>query len=99
MSATNSTFPPGYLDEYIGFKLVWLSSAFIAIDIFFVGLRYYARYVSRTSIGADDYLTLCSLVCAIALSAIGICEWFLPLFSYLNPKKKKKNQSDFFGKF
>lgn len=76
MSATNSTFPPGYLDEYIGFKLVWLSSAFIAIDFFFVGLRFYARYMSRTSIGADDYITFFSLVCAIALSAIGICEWF-----------------------
>lgn len=75
MAAANSTFPPGYLDEYIGFKLVWLSSAFIAINVFFVGLRYFARYVSRTSIGADDYITIFSLVCAIALSAIGICEY------------------------
>lgn len=74
MSATNSTFPPEYLDEYIGFKLVWLSSAFIAINVFVVGLRYYARYVSKTSIGADDQMTILSLVCAIALCAIGICK-------------------------
>lgn len=75
MSATNSMFPPGSLHEYIGFKLVWLSSAFIAIDVFVVGLRYYARYVSKILIGADDYITIFSLVCAIALSAIGICEF------------------------
>ena len=75
MSATNSTFLPGYLDEYNGFKLVWLSSAFIAINVFVVSLRYYARYVGKTSIGADDYITILSLICAIALSAIGICEW------------------------
>lgn len=80
MADTNSTFPPGYLDEYIGFRLVWLSSAFIAINVCFVGLRYYARYVSRISIGADDYITIFSLVCAIALSVIGICEWsWVPL--------------------
>ncbi len=75
MSDTNSNLPPGYLDEYIGFKLMWLSSAFIAINVFVVSLRYYARYVSKTSIGADDYLTIFSLVSAIALCAIGICEW------------------------
>lgn len=54
---------------------MWLSSTFIAINVFCVGLRYYARYVSKTSIGADDYTTIFSLVFAIALSAMGICEW------------------------
>lgn len=72
--SSSTMFPSGYLDEYIGFKLVWVSSAFIGINIFCVGLRYYARYVSKTSIGADDYITIFSLVFAIALSAIGICK-------------------------
>lgn len=73
--APDSTFSPGYLDEFIGFRLVWVSSASVAINVCFVSLRYYARYVSKTSIGADDYITILSLVFAVALSATGICEW------------------------
>ncbi|MCJ1344611.1 hypothetical protein MMC31_002814 [Peltigera leucophlebia] len=72
MSAPHSTFPPGYLDEYIGFKLLWFSSASIAINICFVGLRFYARYVGKTSLGADDYITILSLVFAVAIGAIGV---------------------------
>ena len=68
-------FPPGYLEQYIGHQLVQFATAFIVINIFFVTLRYVARYVSKTPVGLDDYLMIPGLIGGVALCSISIGEY------------------------
>ena len=73
-TSATPTFPPGYLEQYIWHQLGQFATAFIVINIFFVGLRYVARYVSKTPIGLDDYLMIPGLIGGVALCAISIGE-------------------------
>lgn len=70
MSATS--FPPGYLEAYCGAKLMHTGIAFIPLEIFFVLVRYYARYLSETSWRLDDALILPSLIFNLALISISL---------------------------
>lgn len=68
------TFPPEYAHAYIGNRLLDFTSAMIGILICFVALRYIARFVSKTPIGADDYLTIPSIISSLALCGVSIGE-------------------------
>ena len=67
------TLSPYYENAYTGDQLVNVAIAFIPLSLFFVGLRFYSRYLSKTRLGLDDYLCIVSLVLQIAESAIAIC--------------------------
>lgn len=69
---TTSDLPPSYLYEYTGAKLIAVAIAFIPLEIFFVGLRYYSRYMHKTAKGLDDYLVAPALMFCLALDILGI---------------------------
>ena len=55
-------YPPGYFEQNIGATLVAISAVFIALDIIFVGLRFYSRRLNKTPWGWDDTLMYPALV-------------------------------------
>ena len=55
-------------------ELVQVASAFIATSICCVSLRFIARKVSRTRLGADDYLTIPAALLVVASCALAICK-------------------------
>jgi len=73
MSQPLPTLTPEYAAEDIGYQLVNVAIAFIPLTMFFVGLRFYSRRLSRTKLGWDDYLCIISLVLQIGESALAIC--------------------------
>lgn len=77
VSEASALYSPGYLDESIGSELVAFASVCIALNIFVVGLRFAARYVSRAPVGADDYLTIPALVFLVADGAVTIGKTIL----------------------
>ena len=78
--ATNLTaadFPPGYLDEYIGYQLVDFAIAMIVLQVAVVGLRFASRAYSKLYFGVEDVLVSIALVCALVMDATSICEYCL----------------------
>jgi len=75
--------PQEFIDEYSGGRLIGVAVAFIPILIFFVGIRFWSRSLSRTPLGLDDFLAAFSLVFQIGVSALAICEslHFLTVFN------------------
>jgi len=65
---------PEYIEEYSGGRLVALAASLIVIITFFVSLRFYARWLSKTKWGLDDYLVLLSLALLIGASGLAICK-------------------------
>jgi hypothetical protein len=74
MSATPAAYPPGYLEQYCGDTFLRVGIAVIPVEIIFVALRYYARYLSKTPWRLDDLLILPSLIVNMAVSACCIGE-------------------------
>ena len=74
MSATSTDFPPGYLDEYIGYRLTGVAIAFIVLNITFVALRFAARRLGKVPFGVDDMLIIPSLLTVLLLCADAFCE-------------------------
>ena len=56
-------FPPGFLEENRGYVLITVAAVFAVLEITMVGLRLYARKVSRAKLGWDDYWIMITLVC------------------------------------
>ena len=74
------TLTPEYIEAYSGGQLIAVAIAFIPILLFFVGLRFYARHLSKTARGLDDWIVLASLIIQIGASAVAICK-FIGYFS------------------
>lgn len=62
-------YPPGYFEQNISATLVAISAVFIALDIIFVGLRFYSRRLSKTPWGWDD-----TLMCPALVFNLGTCS-------------------------
>lgn len=73
----DSTPSQAYLDANIGDRLTGVAIAMLPITAFFLALRFYSRYLTRTPWGLDDALAAVSGVIAIGLSALAICQSFL----------------------
>lgn len=80
--STQPHLSPEYIAEYSGGKLIALSISLIVIIVFFVSLRFYSRWLSKTKYGLDDYLVLLSLVLLVGESGLAICE-HRHLFTFL----------------
>ena len=74
-SSTTPSLPPAYLHENTGSKLVAVATAFIPLEITFVGLRYYSRFMHKTAIGLDDILVAPALLSCLTLDALGIGQF------------------------
>ena len=70
----SQSLSPQYLEAYIGHELVAVAVMFIVLDIICVALRITARYLSKTSIGLDDYLVVPALIFCVALCAVSMGE-------------------------
>ena len=68
------TYPPGFLKEYQGDRLLATSIAFIIVDVLFVTLRIYSRRLAGTTRSWDDYLIPPALVFNIGVCIVGICK-------------------------
>lgn len=59
-------------DAYIGYLFKNVAIAFIVLQTFFVGLRFLARHLNSTPMGADDILVPLSLIFNYALCGVSI---------------------------
>ena len=64
------TFPPSYAQEYDGGSLYAINIAFIILEIIFVALRFYARYLSNAKLGVDDILMVPALIVVISVAVL-----------------------------
>ena len=67
-----STYPPEYLTEYSGDKLVTVSAIFITLETLFVILRYYARRLTAAATGWDDVVLSLAWFPNFGLCVLGI---------------------------
>jgi hypothetical protein len=63
--------------EYCGNKLVTISIVFIILNCVFVILRFYARSITKTAYGWDDYLIIASFISNISLCVVSISMYTL----------------------
>ncbi|KAM0166534.1 hypothetical protein ACHAQE_001339 [Botrytis cinerea] len=70
--AAAAQFPPGYLENYSGHKLVVTCIACIVLDIFFVFARFISRWLHNTPRGWDDFLMVPALIFSVLLAAQGL---------------------------
>ena len=78
MSATSMNYPPGYLDEYIGYRLTAVAITFIVLNITFVTLRFTARRLGKVPFGIDDIFIVPALLTVLLLCADAFCESNIP---------------------
>jgi hypothetical protein len=62
-----------------GAEVVIISTIFVAIAGFFVILRCIARFGVLQICGADDILTICSLLCSMAFTILAYARKFVSL--------------------
>lgn len=67
ISLNPSDYPPGYLEERQGHKLLATGIVFITLEVIFAVLRYHSRYTKHTPVGFDDWLIWPALVFNLAL--------------------------------
>ena len=73
MSEPASTYPPGYLQQYSGNRLLAVSIVFIILDILFVALRLYTRRTANNSKwGWDDNFLVPALIMNLGMCSLGI---------------------------
>lgn len=60
-------YPPGYLSERQGYKLLIVAVLFIILETLFAGLRYFSRRKQHTPIGIDDWFIWPALVFNVGL--------------------------------
>ena len=68
------SYPPGYLAEYSGGRLIAVSICFMVLEISFVALRFYAQRKTTSPYGWNDYLIPPALVANIGMCAHGISK-------------------------
>lgn len=71
---SSDNYPPGYLAEYSGDRLIAVSICFMILGTFFVALRFYAQRKTTSSYGWNDYLIPPALVANIGICAHGISK-------------------------
>lgn len=69
---------PAYLAEDIGPTVIATASCMIIFCTVFVGLRYYARYLTQTRFGVEDVIIPFAWLAEMGLCIVGIGE--LPRF-------------------
>ena len=73
MSESASTYPPGYLQQYSGNRLLAVSIVFIILDTIFVALRLYTRRAANNSKwGFDDDFLMPALIMNLGMCSLGI---------------------------
>jgi hypothetical protein len=65
---------PEFLAEDLSPTIIALSSLMAAFCTVFVGLRYWARYLMQTSLGADDFLLPLAWLSQMGLCIVGISQ-------------------------
>lgn len=70
--AENTPFPPEYVAETRGPRVIAVACLFIFLDVGIVTLRFATRYVYKTKSGIDDFLIIPALVFAVGICAIAI---------------------------
>jgi hypothetical protein len=68
-------YTPEYYNEYSGDTLQNIAIIFIALNTFFVLLRCYARYLTKTTIGWDDYFYVAGYIFNIGSCVTAICAY------------------------
>ncbi|KAF4632401.1 hypothetical protein G7Y89_g5720 [Cudoniella acicularis] len=61
---------PEHLNDYIGKRAYDCAILFIVFDVFIVGFRYFARYITHTSFGWDDFFVLPAVLFSVSLCGI-----------------------------
>ena len=69
---SDTQYPPGYLEENVGFKVVITAAVFIFLDTFSVVLRYLSRYLGKVPVGLDDYLIAAAYAVGLGESILSI---------------------------
>lgn len=82
LAAAAAKFPPGYLEDYNGHKLVATCISCIVLNIFFVFARFISRWLHNTPRGWDDFLMVPALMFSVLLAAQGL-GMFCFLFLFL----------------
>ncbi|KAL5380745.1 hypothetical protein DPSP01_007546 [Paraphaeosphaeria sporulosa] len=72
MSAPAAQYSPQYLNEDHGPTIIATASLMIILCTVFVGLRYYARYLTSTQFGAEDVIIPFALLAEVGLCVVGI---------------------------
>ncbi|OAG02579.1 uncharacterized protein CC84DRAFT_1207476 [Paraphaeosphaeria sporulosa] len=72
MSAPAAQYSPQYLNEGHGPTIIATASLMIILCTVFVGLRYYARYLTSTHSGAEDVIIPFALLAEVGLCVVGI---------------------------
>jgi len=73
MSESTSTYPPEYLEQYSGHRLLAVSIVFIILDILFVALRLYTRRTANGSKwGWDDNCLMPAIIMNLGMCSLGI---------------------------
>ena len=70
---SGSHFPPGYLEQYCGDRLVHISVACIPVEVLFVVLRYSAQRIRKAPVRLGDILILPALFFCLGVNACAIC--------------------------
>ena len=80
MSESASTYPPGFLEQYHGDRLLAVSISFIFLEFVFVALRFYTRRTTESSKwGWDDIILLPALIMNLGMCSLGIGPYTLNL--------------------
>jgi len=74
MNAPVALYSPQYLAEDNGPTIIATASLMIIFSTVFVGLRYYARYLTTTKFGAEDIIIPFAWLAEIGLCIVGIGE-------------------------
>jgi hypothetical protein len=72
MSPSVTQYSPEYLAEDNGPTIIATASLMIILCTVFVGLRYYARYLTSTKFGAEDIIIPFALLAELGLCVVGI---------------------------
>lgn len=72
MSSVSRDYPEGYLDEYCGGELIATAVVFMALEIAFSAVRWYAKRRQEVPIGLDDWFIWPALGVNIILCIEGL---------------------------
>lgn len=75
MNASAAQYSPQYLAEDNGPSIIVTASLMIFFCTTFVGLRYYARYLTSTKCGAEDLIIPFALLAEVGLCIVGIRKY------------------------
>ncbi|PYH47015.1 uncharacterized protein BP01DRAFT_412158 [Aspergillus saccharolyticus JOP 1030-1] len=65
-------YPPGYLDEFCGEKLIILATSFIILELVFAAVRFYVLQMQKRKWGVEDWLMIPALLANLCVCISGI---------------------------